>query len=118
MQRDTNQVFYHIKFENGVSKKLELISKNDKILYLNLIKEQRLLINQINELPKRKKRLFNKLNNQLEKINQKISNDFPYDFFVIGSDLYNAIGIGTIFINSQNRRVEIKKISKNEMINN
>ena len=118
MQRDTNRAFYHIKFENGVSTKLELISKNDKTLYSNLKKEQHSLLNQINELPKRKKRILNKLNKQLEKINQKISNDFPYDFFVIGSDLYNAIGTGTIFINSQNRRVEIKKISKNEMINN
>lgn len=124
MKRDESVGFYQITHENGMVQKKELITVNDHIYYKSLTNRKHELDEEIaiqkRDNRKKKKPIDQALLNELKEINETLKKEFPYQFFVVNSPMYEALATGLIRVpepagNSGIYKMESIKISRGEM---
>jgi len=127
MKREGPVGFYEITYtDNGFVQKKELISLNDHTWYKDLHNrkvEVLELIHKHRQDKKNKKKnipVDPALTNELKEIEKTIKVEFPYDFFVVGSPMYDALTTGVIQIdepagNAGLYKMTAKQISQKEI---
>lgn len=111
--------FYRLTYDGGISQTKELISPEDSAYYRELTKSK-------SDLEVLMKSSKNKgkdpvLIAELTKISKTIKTEFPVEFFVVGSPMYDALTTGVIHIpepagNAGDYNMRSEKIEKDAAI--